>query len=119
MKNALMIFALLFTVSSIAFAQSEKDKPTDEKAFLEQQVDHYTQALNVTKQQDKQIDQIVDNRYNEYAKAKVNVTDPMDLRKLRKSYIKLVLNDIKPVLTAEQWQEVQIELDKRKNFSLN
>lgn len=117
MKNVLIIFALIFSAS--AFAQSPNSTPTDTKAFVEQQVDYYTAELNTTSAQDKQIDAIVDKRYDEYEKAKANVTDQKALRDLRRSYLKTSLLDLKQVLTADQWARVEAEIDKRKNFSLN
>lgn len=118
MKNVFVIFALIFTVS--AFAQSsDSQQPSDTKAYIEQQVDVYTNQLNTTAAQDQQIDAIVDKRYKEYDNAKANVTDPKVLRDLRKSYLQTTLKDIKQVLTAKQWAVVEQEIDNKKNFSLN
>ncbi len=120
MKNLFMILALVIA-GTTAFAQSSNpsQQPSDTKAFVEQQVDQYARELNTTPAQDKQIDAILDKRYNEYSKAKANVTDPKDLRDLRRSYLKSALLDLKQVLTTQQWQRVEKEIEARKNFSLN
>lgn len=119
MKNLFLILALVFTVSStFAQAGSNGQQPTDTRQFVEQQVDIYAKELNTTQAQDKQIDAILDKRYDEYEKAKANVTDPKALRDLRRSYLKSALLDLKQVLTPQQWSQVEAEIDNRKNFSL-
>lgn len=119
MKNVFIIFALIFSVSAFAQSSDGQQRPSDTKAYIEQQVDLYTAQLNTTAAQDQQIDAIVDKRYKEYDNAKTNVTDPQALRTLRQSYLKTTLNDIKQVLTPQQWSEVEKQVDERKNFSLN
>lgn len=120
MKKVILLFVLSLTFGSFAFAQSTTGNsngiPTfeQEKQMFQERAQYYSQMMEYTETQEKQARAIADKYIDIYKQNKSKYTDIKSLRRYRKELLVQAINEMKPNLTAKQWEKVKEVAATRK-----
>ncbi|GEM_PF-3616955 len=120
MKKVILLFVLSLTFGSFAFAQSTTGNsngiPTfeEEEQMFKERAQYYSQLMEYTEAQEEKATEIANKYIDIYKQNKSKYTDIKSLRRYRKELLVQAINEMKPHLTAKQWEKVKEVAATRK-----
>ncbi len=120
MKKVILLFVLSLTFGSFAFAQSTTGNsngiPTfeQEEQMFKERAQYYSQMMEYTEAQEEKATEIANKYIDIYKQNKSKYTDIKSLRRYRKELLVQAINEMKPHLTAKQWEKVKEVAATRK-----
>ncbi len=113
MKKVILLFVLSLTFGSFAFAQSTTGNsngiPTfeQEEQMFKERAQYYSQMMEYTEAQEEKATEIANKYIDIYKQNKSQYSDIKSLRRYRKELLVQAINEMKPHLTAKQWEKVK------------
>ncbi len=120
MKKVILLFVLSLSFGSFAFAQAGSGNsngiPTleQEKQMFTERAQYYAQMMEYTEAQEEKATEIANKYFDIYKQHKSEYTDIKSLRRYRKELLVKGINEMKPHLTAKQWEKVKEVAATRK-----
>jgi hypothetical protein len=120
MKKVILLFVLSLTFGSFAFAQSTTGNsngiPTfeQEEQMFKERAQYYSQMMEYTEAQEEKATEIANKYIDIYKQNKSKYADIKSLRRYRKELLVQAINEMKPHLTAKQWEKVKEVAATRK-----